>query len=640
MMRMTIAAFSLIAMACSGGPRGSSADSETDGQDDADAADTEDPEGVSVWITHGTVKIFAADPPEEAGAITISAAGNEFEPFQVAVRSEAPLGDVDMSISDFTGTAGSIPAGGVTIYLEGTVNVPSPSTEEGGTGDWPDILVPKVDPYYGEARSFFPFDVEAGVTRAVWFDVFVPAGTAAGDYSATVAVTSAGEVVAEPVVTLHVWDFDLPSTSSYTTAFGLGMDTAYQGHYGDVWSMGGMATVEELHTLYMKAGLRHRLSFSPMPIQWGTWDDIAGTYPDANFSYFDSTLAAFFPAGATDIELVGATITAITFDLGALFYGDVVAAGGCATMTEPPPGLLRKAEARAYLIASHLGPDAREIASVLPLDEPGGGEVGCGSSNPELDYATVRAVADILHGEGLRVQITKSRVNELLNTTVDPPRNDYIDVWIAPFMRVVGHDWDWALVDNRPLYEEDILAGAELWWYQSCMTHGCGITGGSEYAGYPQYQVDFAAMYNRVFPWMGFRYGIAGELYYAVAGGYMADPWSTVFSPSYHGNGDGTFFYPGVPDVSAAGLPDGERGASTPSIGGTHHIPLPSIRLMLMREGLEDYEYLHLLSEIGDDAFSMERCEEVVENTWTFTHDPTILFSAREAVAGRIEELL
>ncbi len=73
-----------------------------------------------------------------------------------------------------------------------------------------------------------------------------------------------------------------------------------------------------------------------------------------------------------------------------------------------------------------------------------------------------------------------------------------------------------------------------------------------------------------------------GELYYSMneAYGHSNDPWTNV--RLFGGNGDGTLFYPGRPD----------------RIGGHTDIPIESIRLKLIREGMEDYEYLALLARL------------------------------------------
>src|SRR5262249_57571957 len=64
-------------------------------------------------------------------------------------------------------------------------------------------------------------------------------------------------------------------------------------------------------------------------------------------------------------------------------------------------------------------------------------------------------------------------------------------------------------------------AGKELWWYQSCESHGCGgcdagMANDSTH-GYPSYVIDASAIQNRAMEWLSYEYHIGGQLYYAVA---------------------------------------------------------------------------------------------------------------------------
>jgi hypothetical protein len=56
--------------------------------------------------------------------------------------------------------------------------------------------------------------------------------------------------------------------------------------------------------------------------------------------------------------------------------------------------------------------------------------------------------------------------------------------------------------------------------------------------------------------------------------GNSTDAWDQLLVAG--GNGEGTLWYPGRPD----------------KIGGRTHVPVASVRLKLIREGQEDYEYL------------------------------------------------
>ncbi len=68
---------------------------------------------------------------------------------------------------------------GVKLFREELISVARLGAD-GGTGRWPDALVPDVDDVVGEKRNAFPFDVTAGESRAIWVEVHVPADARAG----------------------------------------------------------------------------------------------------------------------------------------------------------------------------------------------------------------------------------------------------------------------------------------------------------------------------------------------------------------------------------------------------------------------------------------------------------------------------
>jgi len=119
-----------------------------------------------------------------------------------------------------------------------------------------------------------------------------------------------------------------------------------------------------------------------------------------------------------------------------------------------------------------------------------------------------------------------------------------------------------------------------------------------------------------VFQWLAYVYGIEGELYYASdycwesSCGGQSDPWVSIYA--FGGNGDGTLFYPGTPA----------------KIGGSTPVPVPSLRLALIRDGMEDYEYLHALDAI-DPAAARAAAASFITNTYTFDNDPAKLQAAR-----------
>jgi hypothetical protein len=173
---------------------------------------------------------------------------------------------------------------------------------------------------------------------------------------------------------------------------------------------------------------------------------------------------------------------------------------------------------------------------------------------------------------------------------------------------------------ERSAYDDDLEGGKALWWYQSCASHGCYVVGGKYFSGWPSYMIDVYPVANRIMQWVTWKMGVQGELYFSMneAYGKAGRPWEDV--NRFGGNGDGTLFYPGRPD----------------RIGGRSHIPVESIRLKLIREGLEDYEYLHLLDSVGESAFAKDIVNEIVRKTYDHEHDPDKLYAARRRMAEKL----
>src|SRR3569832_2080963 len=128
---------------------------------------------MQVWTDHATVKIRPNTPPKaDQLSAALSAAKNEFESFQLVVTADqGNLSGVDVTVSDLADSHGNlIPGDSVMIYKEAFIRVNTPSTIQGGAGEWPDALIPKKDEYAGEVRNAFPFSVSAGRNQPVWIE--------------------------------------------------------------------------------------------------------------------------------------------------------------------------------------------------------------------------------------------------------------------------------------------------------------------------------------------------------------------------------------------------------------------------------------------------------------------------------------
>ena len=160
--------------------------------------------------------------------------------------------------------------------------------------------------------------------------------------------------------------------------------------------------------------------------------------------------------------------------------------------------------------------------------------------------------------------------------------------------------------------------GKELWMYVSSPAHPL-----------PSLVIDAPALAHRIIPWMAWKAGASGLLYWCV-NFWNGDPRVNPASFQPDQNGNGFLFYPG---------PDG---------------PVPSIRLEMLRDGIEDYEYLARLQELieaakgraGADASVIEQAQRLVaidpvlvESMRHYATDPEILLAQRRTIAAMIERL-
>ena len=130
---------------------------------------------------------------------------------------------------------------------------------------------------------------------------------------------------------------------------------------------------------------------------------------------------------------------------------------------------------------------------------------------------------------------------------------------------------------------------------------------------------EYPAIDGRMLGWICFQTGVTGFEYWspnnwtgnssppALRGGWKANTFLDY-------NGDGYLTYP-----SSDGL------------------ALSSQRLENLRDGFEDYEYLHLLKKLGDKT---NLVQQVVTGPINYSSDPKLLYRVRENTAKRIEELM
>lgn len=204
--------------------------------------------------------------------------------------------------------------------------------------------------------------------------------------------------------------------------------------------------------------------------------------------------------------------------------------------------------------------DLMDKAYFYPVDEP----------YTEPHYKRMVEVCNKIHSIDPKLRIVipyyRDPSFDTSGKTLHELADGHINIWCPNV---------WYFNEHQERLNAKIEKGEEFWWYVCC----------DPAAPYPNYFLNFDGPSHRVLPWMGWKYRSEGLLYWNTTWwnddeNGTADPWvdmATVKGINKNHYGDGSLLYPG----KKVGI-DG---------------PVSSIRLELLREGLQDYEYLAMLEK-------------------------------------------
>lgn len=461
----------------------------------------------------------------------------------------------------------------VDAWREAYLDVKTPSNGEGQKGPWPDALVPLSAP----ANPKLP--------TVVYVEVCVPRNQAAGTYRGSLSAKADGKELPAVPFTVEVQPFEIPATSSLPNSFGISLYSIAKGHGIAADSAEAKALLRE----YGKALLEHRVSahgmgMDPPPVKFQDGRAVV------DWRAYDAEMAPFLD-------------------------GSLLPSGARFTTSDVRDNkkAITDAEKSAYYRAFQQHFEDKGWKAQLffyAKDEP----------KPE-DVPLVRA-------QSKRVREAGAHIPVLVTTPLDAALQGSADI-LAPTLNCFyprPGPQTCRTVANVATVRSRLPPRTKVWWYQSCNSHGC--TGGppedkaqdAAYSGWASYMVDHPAPLNRAMGVLAFSSGVDGELYYDTVFAYNTkkDVWADVFE--FGGNGDGTLFYPGTPA----------------KLGGLEHQPVVTLRLKQIRDGLEDYEYLHLLAALGDSGFARSAAKRLARSGYEITRDPAEWEAVRQEVTARI----
>jgi len=439
-----------------------------------------------------------------------------------------------------------------------------------------------------------PFDVPARELQPVWCTVEVPPDAPAGAYEGTVLVRTGENSVRIPV-RARVRTFRLPRPGTLAYPFGVYASTL-SGWYCNTKDYRETLPIEDFAAWCEFLGQRR---LTPKNIAHEYW---IKTKDGVDASALRKTVGAlasrYYPPWSFGVYRmpVGKTVAG---------YKDRSAR------------IERTVEGMKSRIAAYRHEGLPESVYIYGVDEPKPPVTGF---LQDLYAQTQRLFPGI---PLMQTMSHKSPREELVGL---------VDIWCVVLRA-------WELFPE--FYRERVAAGDTVWVYLA----------GALRHPFPNLLIDNPAIDHRVLLWQVQQSGAKGLLYWLVSA------WRTCHTP-----GSGEAAFPDVPmslkDEAWWVQKRGVNGDGILTWPGKNRKPLSSIRLEILRDGIEDCEYLALLGKLVEQArgspvgrrpgaVTFARAEalahvprEIANGFDSFSRDADLLLSRREEIGDMIEELM
>ena len=552
-------------------------------------------QGLTLWRADEEMRVAPTRPAprEKAPGLAVSAAANEAEAVQLVVRggAEAVRGVCVRMAGDLRAKGGAaIPSSAVDVRQVTYLDIRHPTDEMSVPGLWPEPLEPV--PPEGVV-------VPAGENRPFWVRVKVPKGTPPERYVGRLSVTVQGAEAASVPIGVEVFGFELPDVMTLKTSFGYGQSRVYD--YHRVKPGDGRRAVNESYLDALSAA--HLSPYHPgqgiLPQMWKfRVVEHSGAAPSVEFDW------AAWDAAMEKI-LARWHFNTFVFSIPGFTSGSFPKDGSPHVFQGRREGTPEyDALVGAYLggIEAHLRERGwLDVAYLYWFDEPG---------EDKLKWLDRGLCAVKRFAPGIRRMVTKEPCDGLF---------EGVSLWCPT-------------PDNlaTPLTAKCRGRGDAFWWYV-CM---------QPRAPYATLFIDHPGTDLRVWLWQTWKERVGGILvwetvYWSSRAAYpdsrqnpYEDAASWADSSLYNwGNGDGRFLYPPRACFDAGG-------------GPVLQPPNGSMRLEILRDGIEDYEYFAILSRLDPKNPLLEVPPEVAESLTSFTKESGPVKAHRRKVAKAIEGLL
>jgi hypothetical protein len=502
----------------------------------------------AVWVIPAASRAYPSTKAGARQAINLDAAGNEYQGVQVCVRGA----DRKVRLS-WAPDSHPLIVDNAELSRVFYVKVKTPTTKLGSRPGWyPDPLVPRD---FGAVQSV-PGSVNPGPTTPFYILVHVPLGTAPGEYTATLRVENdvarGGETVEIPF-TLRVWSFGWRQIST-RSAFAMSQANLERSLPRN-FSFSGDNKAAVLRNFY---AMMKQHGISPTIVHY--LPKVSDASGNASTSDWAAKVAPLLDETEGSVGVQDNQLPLLRW-----FPWSRSQNPSWATITNYLTDMARLYKARGWDRKSY----------VYVLDET----TKASEERQAEKYARAVHKANRATGAKIKFLLTDDPRPRSLGgvKTANTFLYDDVDIWTLRYYYFFG---------RVPAVRERKRAGKEIWWYTYT---------NDSVRKTPSFVIDKPHIDSRIWGWMMEEWNVDGLLNWgfnrwgkAKTGNGWRDPYKdplSLIKGRLHANGCTSLLYPGY--YPRYGLNDPKAP------------PVSSLRLEMLRDGLEEREYLKLAKAQG-----------------------------------------
>jgi len=505
-----------------------------------------------VWSAPSSIKVMRDAEVEEKGAAELSfqAVRNEYENCQLFLTAQKDVSSFILKKADLKNGDAVLSADNIEVYWQkyGYYNDTTV-----GSGCAPDALIPMEN-----AANYQENAVKTGENGGFWVTVYVPKETEAGIYEGTFTLSADGKAGKETLdipVSVEVFDYTLTDEVHAETLFSWRYFKAGSGELdGSI----------EMMTKYYEFFLDYRISLQSLPVE-----TLAGEEMVEKVLHYWDRISSY---------TVGTPVGSLGYDLHEkpeMIEDQILSLAAAST---PDKNLFDKAvmypiDEPNWIVDEKRKEIVHILTTITEYLENCISIIKADKSGTYAEFKRIKNWEDSILKIPMVIPNGIDHTKWLVNNENTPEGQELLQA-----MNSYCPQFD---TGNAELFAEWFRMAEkydiELWWY------GCA---GSR-PPLPTYFVGDDILSSRTVSWMQKKYNIAGNLYWDTAG-YTSKEWTVNegYNPElfdfYHVNGSG----------HASIMQCGDGYLCYPGVTYDVYGPLPSIRMMSIRDGMEEYELL------------------------------------------------